>query len=271
MENLNKNQLILLVLLVTFVTSIATGIMTFSLLQQAPIEVTRTVSQVVEKTIQQVAPTTSILSPAPPKEVTTVVVKEEDQVIDAINKNVKSVVRITEKDGATGSSSLYGFGLVVTKDGHIVANRKTITAGNVYTATFADGTQADLNPQGVDKNTPLILFLLLKPDMVKTALTPATIADLDPQLGQTVIALGGDTQNAVAVGRVVSLGMRETGPATSTVKFVSSIETDVATKDLVLGSPLFNLSGDIVGFQMSSDLSHTFASGTLFKKEINSL
>jgi uncharacterized membrane-anchored protein YitT (DUF2179 family) len=56
MEDLNKNQIVLLTLLVSFVTSIATGIMTTSLLQVAPVEVTRNINRIVEKTIETVTP-----------------------------------------------------------------------------------------------------------------------------------------------------------------------------------------------------------------------
>src|SRR3989338_9400060 len=114
MEDLNKNQIVLLTLLVSFVTSIATGIMTVSLLQEAPLEVTSNINRIVEKTIETVTPAT-ILTPQQ-KEVTTVVVKEEDLIIDSINKNIKSVVRINEKDSVSGTSIFYGIGLVVGKD-----------------------------------------------------------------------------------------------------------------------------------------------------------
>ncbi len=271
MEDLNKNQFVLLTLLVSFVTSIATGIMTFSLLQSAPIEVTRTINQVVEKTIQQVTPT-SILSSPREKEVTTVVVKEEDLVMDSINKNLKSIVRIKERDAFTQASSFYGMGLIATKDGSVVAERHTITAGNTYVGTFSDGTDIELNPIGVDKKTNFIIFKILKPALVKSfTFVPATFADVEPRLGQSVVALGGEDQNAVGVGRVTSFSMKEINTATSSVKYVSGIDTDVVTRDTVSGSPLFNLSGDIVGIKLSENISKSFTPSVILKKELNQL
>src|SRR3989338_6676556 len=51
MENLTKTQLILLVLLVSFVTSLVTGIVSVTLVNQAPAQVTQTINRVIEKVI----------------------------------------------------------------------------------------------------------------------------------------------------------------------------------------------------------------------------
>ena len=81
MEDLNKNQIILLTLLVSFITSIATGIVTVSLFEQAPQGVTRTINRVVERTVERVVPgeTTSIIKEVP------VIVTEEELIVKAIN------------------------------------------------------------------------------------------------------------------------------------------------------------------------------------------
>ena len=262
LHDLNKNQVILLTLLISFVTSIATGIITVSLLQEAPLEVTRNINRIVEKTIETVTPSPTVLIPVP-KDVTTttVVVKEEDLVISSIDKNIKSIVRIKERDPILDVTSFYSIGLVVGKDGLVATDRKIITPANSYSATMSDGTVLPLTPLGVDKQTNFILF--------KTASTtpsqktpyvfvPATLGEQEPKLGQTVISLGGDSVNAVSVGRVVTLETKESGTGTSTVKYLSSIDTDVSSKDLVDGSPLFNLSGDVVGIQLLSNSPKTF-------------
>ena len=88
MENLTKHQLILVALLISFVTSIATGIVTVSLMDQAPKGVTQTINRVVERTVERVVTEPPKKGGAVVKE--TIVVKEEDKIIEAIEKNAKA-------------------------------------------------------------------------------------------------------------------------------------------------------------------------------------
>src|SRR6185436_15876866 len=101
LNDLNKNQIVLLTLLVSFVTSIATGIVTVALMDQAPPGVTQTINRVVEHTIERVvsapAQTASVIT----KE--TVVLKEDDLVVAAIEKNASSLVRITKLNQLIGT------------------------------------------------------------------------------------------------------------------------------------------------------------------------
>ena len=54
MKDLNKSQLILLALLISFVTSIATGISAVTLMQQAPTSVTAPINRIVKQTVEKI-------------------------------------------------------------------------------------------------------------------------------------------------------------------------------------------------------------------------
>ncbi|MCX6753087.1 MAG: hypothetical protein NTW62_01930 [Candidatus Nomurabacteria bacterium] len=56
MKELNKSQLILLALLISFVTSIATGISAVTLMQQAPASVTTPIQKIVRQTVEKIVP-----------------------------------------------------------------------------------------------------------------------------------------------------------------------------------------------------------------------
>lgn len=59
-KELNKSQLILLAILLSFITSIATGIMTVTLLEKAPDSVTVPINRIVRQTVDKIAPTESV-------------------------------------------------------------------------------------------------------------------------------------------------------------------------------------------------------------------
>ena len=120
MEDLTKQQMVLLTLLVSFVTSMATGIITVALMNQVPQTMTQTINRVVERTIEKVVPTTPVnTQTVVTKE--TIVVKEEDKIVESIGKNSDSIVRIyrTKVDGET-SDVFVAIGVIISEDGNVV-------------------------------------------------------------------------------------------------------------------------------------------------------
>ena len=99
MEDLNKNQLILLALLVSFVTSIATGIVTVALMEQAPQSVTQTINKVITQTIEKV-----VTEKAP---AAVIQASEDDLIASALEKNSRGVVKI--RLGQEGDIVGWGF------------------------------------------------------------------------------------------------------------------------------------------------------------------
>lgn len=63
MKDLNKSQLILLALLISFVTSIATGIAAVTLMQQAPTSVTTPINRIVKQTVEKIVQVDSKAQP----------------------------------------------------------------------------------------------------------------------------------------------------------------------------------------------------------------
>ncbi len=267
MEHLNKQQLILLALLVSFVTSVATGIITVSLMDQAPQGITQTINRVVEKTIERVV-TEPAKQTAAVVTKETVVVKADDLVISAIEKNAGSVVRIREVKGE-GQSNFAGLGLTVSHDGLIaadigVAYRKTDSLGNSiaesYVGVFPDGRIFPLNISYSDPGAGLIFFQVMLQDKEKGVyrfkLPEFGVGEL--KLGQAVVALSGDDSSAVSTGIISNLVQKtvtKSSDATTTpqtMKEVVAIKTDIRSTELVSGSILLNLQGEVIGLNAGS-------------------
>src|SRR5580698_3542228 len=119
-EKLTKSQIVLLTLLVSFVTSIATGIVTVSLMQQAPPAVAETVNRVIENTIETVATSTKGQSAAAVvTQQKTVIVNESDLIAQAVKQAAPSVVEIYTSN--TDSPQFLGLGVIVDASGTVAA------------------------------------------------------------------------------------------------------------------------------------------------------
>jgi hypothetical protein len=242
-EDLNKTQLVLLTLLVSFVTSIGTGVITFSLLQEARPVVTQTINRVVEQTIQQVTPQN-----AGSGKVTTVVVKEGDEIVSSISKNAGSIVRISNNDATPGADQFYSIGVVLSKDGLIIAPaRDTFSSTFLYYAVFADQSNQNIRYLGQDK-TGSVDFFKVTPNPGEKAFdkgVPAVFSSEDAKLGQTVILIEGKAKNIVSIGHISDFVYADI----SDPKTKNGMETDITPKGDATGGPLLNLSGEILGFR----------------------
>ncbi len=271
MDDLNKHQIILLCILISFVVSIATGIMTTSLLMQAPVELTKTVNQVVEKTIETVTPA-AVTGTNTGKQTTTVVVNEDDSVTSSIAKNTPSIVRIREQNADGSVDNLYSLGVIISSDGIVVADKQYISPVMNYVALTSDGVTIPLVAIAGDKKWQ-VSFFKAKPVKPYT-FTPATLDVNDAQLGQTIISIGGDSSNAVAVGRVAYLTMKETAASSTTpaTKSVSSVEGDVSPIDAVSGAPILSLSGNVIGISLSEFAStKSYLPSAIIKQDLQSI
>lgn len=256
---LNTQQIILLCLLVSFVTSIATGITTVSLLQQAPEPVTQTINRVIERTVESVASNEPIEqiksiitnSPAPEKEVVTVVVNQEDQTINAIAKNQNSIVRISNE--RTGE--FVTLGVILDANGTIAVDKRSINKYISYVGRIGDKSYPlKFRANSDTKDLTIMEISGENPG----GFTAASFGDSSTlKLAQSVISLSGTRDTSVSTGEVTSL------PA-------GSIKTSVDGSLVLNGSVLLNLQGLIVGFKLSgSEDRMTFMPSNDFKSQIS--
>ena len=240
MSDLSKQQLILLALLVSFVTSLSTGIVTVSLMDQVPAGVTNTVSQVIEKTIQQVVPQSASVAQS--------VVSPGDEIAAAVKAVSGSLVKI--EDGSSGK--LIGIGIVVSGSGAIVTDKSILAQTVSPEAVMPDGTTTLPLSLLWSQNQGDVVFL--SPSVATTPkidFTPATPAS-SVSLGQSVLALSGTSTSVLGQGLIDSSG------ANSTVIYLTAtttaISTTISQARAPVGSILFDMDGDVLGLMTTSSV-----------------
>ena len=119
-KDLNKSQLVLLTLLISFVASIATSIATVALLEEVPVQVAQPINRIIKQTIEKVVPIERT-------EVQTIIIKEQDLLIDAIEKNLSNAVSISD-------GSVKAKGILISSDGLILTGRHSFDEANLNAA-----------------------------------------------------------------------------------------------------------------------------------------
>lgn len=219
-EELSKSQLILLTILVNFVTSVATGILTVSLLDHAPAFVTQTVNRVVERTIETVAaaaPAAIVQAPAP---------SNQDLVTAAIGADAARAVAIYSAETGTSTPAI-AIGTYLPKSRAIATAAQDALPKEALIA-FPDGSYiaASLAHEG-DGIT--VYGFSDKAALPKTT-SPVLVASNELRLGATALAISADGAAATGiVARVTSKGIHTTLP------------------DIGAGSAVVDLSGNLIG------------------------
>src|SRR3989344_4641360 len=250
MESLTKTQIVLLVLLVSFVTSLATGIVTVTLVNQAPQPVTHTISKVVEKLVPKEVPV---------KEKTVIFSNEENlvKVIKEASLAVVSVMAAEAKDltATTTNEEIgkklmpIGSGFFISKDGIVLTNKHIVGDETLeYVVMTSDG---NTYPATVISRSPSQDVAVLKVEGNNFNFIPLGDSK-NINVGQTAIALGsdlGEFQNTVSVG-VVS-GLNKLAAALNSVSgpedLVALIQIDAAANPGNSGGPLVDLNGRAIG------------------------
>jgi hypothetical protein len=233
-EQLNKSQIVLLTLLVSFVTSIATGIVTVSLMEQAPPTIAQTVNRVIERTVETVTPST-VSGQTAATVVTqekTIVVKETDLMSQAVQKVSPSIVRIY--NNSEDNPVFLGIGVVLDTKGSVVTDSDAL-ANSDYTVAMPDGTRVRMFVNGRDEDNG---FAFLQPATSTEAAPiwkPAAIASDRSVLGSTVVGIAGKSIVRILPGVVTAM-------LADTV-----IDTNIPSESILPGSIIINMDGNVIG------------------------
>ena len=228
-NDLNKTQLILLAILLSFVVSIATGIVTVTLMQRASPVVNQTINRVVQHTIEKVVPDYT------PDKTQTVVVKEDDMVVDAITKTrANDFTLFADKELKQPLLPTYSLG-----QGSFLVTSATLSKDATY---FIKSGNAVFELH-LTKSSPLGFGILTEktPALEDKNLPKASFAkDADIKVGQTAVIIG---ENSVRKGLVqeVKKSTSESVPTYNTIV----LDTDVSSS--MIGALVSNLDGDSIG------------------------
>lgn len=246
-ENLNKAQIVLLTLLVSFVTSIATGIVTVALMDQAPPAITQTINRVVEHTVERIVPTQQVAAAAgAPAPIKTVVIKQTEAVAQAVDTASKSIMRIVLSSDKDMSPIAIG---VAVSANTIATDGAALKDGTSYSLVLADGSLAALGNQSRTSGG-IALFPLAASKGTSTApvFTPVAIAHGTLQLGQVAIALTGLKSPRIATGVITSMSAASVSVGTTTAATTpTTIESNIGLDALAAGTPFVDSDGSLIG------------------------
>jgi hypothetical protein len=238
LEQLTKHQIVLLTLLVSFMTSIATGIVTVSLMNQAPPEVTRTINQIVQQTVEKVVPVSQGAAVANTVE-KTVVIKNDDLAAQSIASVQKGIIRIVAK----GDDKLIARGIIITAQGKALSDREALEASSAtaFEAILASGKRVPAVFHASTGSSTLLDLLV----GTSTGFAPVSLADASAvTLGESVIRIGGVGNDSVGMGVIATL------PTGDNTKMVEATVSSVTP-----GSVLVSLFGDIIGISTGASQS----------------
>ncbi|MBM3261704.1 trypsin-like peptidase domain-containing protein [Candidatus Kaiserbacteria bacterium] len=255
-EDLTKSQIILLTLLVSFMTSIATGIVTVSLMQQAPPTVVQSVNRIIRQTVGQVASTTArITQPAASAaatEVKTVIVRDSDTISQAVAIASRSVVRVYAHDAA--SPRFLGIGIIADSSGLVITDESAIGEYANVDVKRADGSLTRAFVTGRD-TAHGVAYLTQATSTTPVVLgEPALFAKTSVKLGDMIVVISGVTVDHIRAGFATTLlSSADTGT-------VAVVETDIPKSGVLPGTPLIDATGNMIG--ISTGISRAVSEGS---------
>ncbi|MDP2789280.1 MAG: hypothetical protein Q8O46_04555 [bacterium] len=230
-KDLNRVQLILLALLLSFVTSIATGITTVTLMQQAPSSVTVPINRIVKQTVEKIVPIEGKTT------IQTVVIKEEDLVVDAIEKNQSAVFSISKEALDADGKNIEveaGRGVVVSDKGVIVVDKMFAPEKGTYYVTNGSGKfKADFISSSEKDNFSFLKIGTPIDEKNKITFSLPTFGDITKmKTGQKILVFG---------------------DAISSFIFEGNKDIKIVVTKSNAGSLVLNLDGEVLGMAFLND------------------
>lgn len=222
-EELSKSQLLLLTVMVNFVVSIATAVLTVSMVDNAPLTVTQTVNRIVDHTIETISTPIQVVSPikqAPAKPAPTT-----EQLLTAAVSSDLSRTALVYK-GATTTPAI-AFATYLPKSRAIV----TATVEGLpkeATIQFSDGSteQASLS-----KSNDSITIYGFADDAKLPTVAEAGLPEASTlKQGQTVAAITKDSAATIGI-----------------ISKVTATEIQTTLAGVPVGAGVVDLSGLVIG------------------------
>jgi S1-C subfamily serine protease len=170
----------------------------------------------------------------------------KDQI--AINAEVvgESIVRIKPKD--SNADSITGLGIIVSSDGVILADRSSIDSITDPVARLYDGTELSIHIIQSQIDGDIVFAIMDIPKEKKDSIHLSSMKFASSvKLGQSVFSLHGKNINSLEQGIIKTVN--ESNNSYNALTLVSPIFTSIDSSNIDIGSPLFTISGEIIGIE----------------------
>jgi hypothetical protein len=251
-KDLNRSQFLLLLMLIMFVSSITTAIVTVTLMDQSPkAGVTNTINQVIERVIP--GATTTIVKIVKEESPT---VSEGEQIVKAMNLVSPFVVGLN-KTTNEGAVSRLGTGFIVRDD--IVATALKNVPDDLKAMTIVKGgvsVPGELVYRDVGNNIVFVRFVATS----TLSAEKIVFAEDVPASGQTSVSLSYIDNSSPEIMIGIIMGVTNV-TATSTPNLSSEVIRTGSVIGDNIGGPTINIAGEITGVGISRG--YALSAGTL--------
>jgi S1-C subfamily serine protease len=202
------------------------------------------------RTLTTTQPTPAVevvqLVPTGDTSATTLVVDEDQVLVDMYSRLNPSVVNITVYLNQDGQLDSYaqGSGFIYDDQGHVLTNAHVVHGSDAVEVTFSDGLIREASVVGEDLHSDLAVLQVELPEGV----TAIPLGEMDNlAVGQTVVAIGNPFGLDGTLTRGIISALGRTIPALTVFSIPQAIQTDAAINPGNSGGPLLNLNGEVIG------------------------